>query len=101
MPGLACGGRSSCSFSEDMNGVDGHVAVAFHGSTRPMYIYEIYLVDRAKTEVDSQITLRNVTGSAPHFVNSLATARTHCDLRSDTVAIGAGSHGSESNPVIA
>src|SRR5229473_530442 len=72
-----------------------------HQSTGPAHFYGINLDRRAQTEVHSQIVLGNITGTATHFIHQGSLASFDCDLCAYPVAIGAGSDGLKSDPVVA
>src|SRR5229473_7279384 len=72
-----------------------------HQSTGPAHFYGINLDRRAQTEVHPQIVLGNIAGTATHFIHQRSLASFDCDLCADPVAIGAGSDGLKSDPVVA
>src|SRR6266849_8415241 len=70
-------------------------------SAGPVHLYGSNFDCRAQTEVHPQIVLRNITGTATHFIHQRSLASFDGDLCADPVAIGAGSDGLKSDPVVA
>src|SRR5690242_8173426 len=86
--------------------VDDHLAVrrnsayAVHGAAGPSYRNPVHARGGAKAEVQAEVALREVTASAPHFVDLPQAAGFQLHARADAIAIRFGPDELDADPVV-
>src|SRR6266567_2997201 len=65
----------------------------------PLDLNGLRLRGLAQPEMQTEIALRNVATTAPHFLQLIVAASTHCDPRANRVTIGPGASELQRNPV--